>query len=93
MVVGVQSFEFTIPGAESLKAKRSVVKSLKDRLRRRFNVSVAETSQQDRRDRAEVTVAVVAHGRGDADAILDAVDAFVAGEPRLVLGPVRREFR
>ncbi|MCA9299635.1 MAG: DUF503 family protein, partial [Phycisphaerales bacterium] len=38
VVVGVQSFELSIPGAGSLKAKRSVVKSLKDRLRRRFNV-------------------------------------------------------
>lgn len=91
MVVGVQAFELAIPGAGSLKAKRSVVKSLKDRLRRRFNVSVAETALHDRHDRAELTVAVVADGRGRADGILDKVDAFVAEDPRVVMGPVRRE--
>lgn len=91
MVVGVQTFVLEIPGADSLKAKRSVIKSLKDRLRARHNVSVAETGLQDHRGRAELTVATVAGSRALADAVLDAVDAFVAAEPRVVVGPVRRE--
>mgnify|MGYP001824050229 CR=1 FL=1 len=91
MVVGVQTFTLSVPGASSLKAKRSVVKSLKDRLHRRFNVSVAETGLQDTPGRAELTVAVVAGSRSHADALLDRADAFVAAEPRVVLGPVRRD--
>ena len=81
----------SVPGATSLKAKRSVVKSLKDRLRARFNLSVSETGLQDVVGRAELTVAAVAVSRARADAVLDRADAFVAAEPRVVLGPVRRE--
>lgn len=92
MVVGVQTFELAIPGATSLKAKRSVVRSLKDRLRQRFNVSVAETDRHDRADRAVLTVATVADSRARADSLLDRIDAFVDAEPRVVVGPVRREF-
>ncbi len=92
MVVAVQVFTLEVPGAASLKAKRSVIRSLKDRLRRRFNLSVAETGLHDRHDRAELTVAVVTGDRGNADALLDRVDSFVASEPRVVVGPVRREF-
>ena len=92
MVVGVQSFTLSIPGATSLKAKRSVVRSLKDRLRGRFNVSVAETGMQDRPDRAVLTVATVAGTRALADSLLDRIDTFVESEPRVVIGPVRRDF-
>jgi uncharacterized protein YlxP (DUF503 family) len=91
MVVGVQTFELGIPGASSLKAKRSVLRSLKDRLRSKYNVAVAETGLQGVHHRAEVTVATVAGTRALADALLDRVDAFVASEPRVVVGPVRRE--
>ena len=92
MIVGVQSFRLAIPGATSLKAKRSVIRSLKDRLRRRFNVSVAETGLQDRPDRAEITVATVAGTRALADSLLDRLDAFVESDPRIVVGPVQRDF-
>ena len=91
MVVGVQRFTLAIPGASSLKDKRAVLRSLKDRLRQRFNVSVAETGFQDRPGRAELTVATVAGTRALADALLDRVDAFVESEPRVVMGPVKRE--
>ncbi len=46
--------------AHSLKDKRRVVKSLKDRLRNKFNVSVAETDAHDLRQRAVITAAIVA---------------------------------
>jgi translation initiation factor IF-2 len=51
VVVGVASGSST-PGCFSLKEKRSVVKSLKDRLHNEFNVSVAETAHQDVHQRA-----------------------------------------
>ena len=45
MVIGVRSWELHLPGAHSLKEKRSVVKSLKQRLHNEFNLSVAETAK------------------------------------------------
>ena len=47
MIIGVLQVELDIPGAESLKDKRRVVKSVKDRLHREHLVSVAEVAQQD----------------------------------------------
>lgn len=91
MIVGVQTFELRLPGCASLKEKRGAILSLKERVRGRFNVSVAETGAQDRRDLAELTVAVVAAHRAHADTLLDKIDAFVEADGRVVVGPVRRE--
>ena len=81
MVVGVRTWELHLPGAHSLKEKRSVLKSMKDRLHNQFNVSVAETAHHDVWQRAELTVALVATDRRQADAVLSAVDAYVAACP------------
>jgi hypothetical protein len=45
--VGILQFTLRIPGCASLKEKRSVVKSLKERARQRFNVSIAEVDDHD----------------------------------------------
>ena len=82
MVIGVISWELEIFGAQSLKEKRSVVKSLKDRLHDRFNVSAAETKHQDVWQRAEITCAVVAGTRQVAESVLQSCDGLVAAEGR-----------
>ena len=56
MVVGVMTWELHLEGCRSLKEKRHVLKSLKDRLHNRFNVSAAETAHHDLWQRAELTV-------------------------------------
>jgi uncharacterized protein YlxP (DUF503 family) len=52
MVVGLCTIELHLPGSQSLKAKRQVLLSLKDRLREKFNVSVAEVAEHDRWQKA-----------------------------------------
>ncbi len=64
----------------SLKDKRHVLKSLKDRLHHRFNVSAAETDHQDLWQRAELTACVVSTDRGHAERVLQKADRLVAGE-------------
>jgi uncharacterized protein YlxP (DUF503 family) len=81
MVIGVRSFELHLAGAHSLKEKRSVLKSLKDRLHNEFNVSVAETGRHDVWQTAEITVCLVANDRRHAESVLEAVDRFVAASP------------
>ncbi len=80
MVVGVIGWEIQVFDARSLKEKRRVVKSLKDRLQSRFNLSVAETGHQDTWQRAEITAAIVATDRRFAESVLDKADALVAAE-------------
>lgn len=92
MVVAVVTWELSLPGMGSLKEKRMVVRSLKDRLKSRFNLSVAETGHQDAWGRARISVALVASDRGAADGILDRADRLVASETRAVILDVRREW-
>jgi uncharacterized protein YlxP (DUF503 family) len=91
MVVASQTWELALPGCASLKAKRSVVRSLKDRLRARFNVSVSETGWNDQHARAMVSVAVVTTDSGRADAVLDKIDEFVDAHPGAVVTATHRE--
>jgi hypothetical protein len=61
MVLGVLTLELVIYEAQSLKDKRRVVKSLKERIRNRFNVSVSEVEHQELRQRAGLVVAMVSN--------------------------------
>ena len=56
MPVGLLTLEIHIPDARSLKDKRQVLRSLKDRLRAHFNVAVAELEHQETWQRAQVGV-------------------------------------
>jgi len=56
MPVGLLTLEIYIPESHSLKDKRQVLRSLKDRLRARFNVAVAELDHNDTWQRAQVGV-------------------------------------
>ena len=59
MAVGLLTLHLLINGSHSLKEKRQVLRSLKDRLRHRHNVSVAELDYQDSWQRAVIGVAAV----------------------------------
>lgn len=54
-----------------------MIRSLRDRLRSKFNVSVAETGLQDMTARAELSIALVSSDGRMAESILDKVDRFV----------------
>jgi uncharacterized protein len=82
VVIGVKVWQLLLPGCASLKEKRSVVKSLKQRLHNEFSVSVAETAHQDVLQRAELAAAVVAVGQPQANRVLDAADRLVENESR-----------
>jgi len=56
MTIGLLTLEIHIPDARSLKDKRQVLRSLKDRLRARSNVAVAELDHQDTWQRAQVGI-------------------------------------
>ncbi len=66
-----------------------VLRSLRDRLAK-FNVSVAETGQQDVWNRSEITVAYVCTSRAQADSIEEKLDAFIDRVRDLVILDSRR---
>jgi uncharacterized protein YlxP (DUF503 family) len=72
--VGVLTLEMRLNGAHSLKEKRHVVQSLKERLRHKFNVSVAEIDCQDLWQRAVVAAVTVSSDHRHAAQVLQAVE-------------------
>ena len=91
MFVAGCSWDLSFPECSSLKDKRRVIKSLKDRIRGRFNVSVAETAYQDVWTRAQLSVVLVTADGASADSVLDKLDHFIEGEHRAVILSARKE--
>ena len=85
MIVGTCRLELFIPDSGSLKSKRGVLKSLKERIRRRFNVSVSEVDHHDLWQRSTLAVAVVSTSRRHADSVVTAVVRFVEKDCRAEL--------
>lgn len=73
MFVGVLRFSLDIPGARSLKDKRSVVRSLKERIQGRLKVSIAEIGVLDDPRRATLGVAVVSNDSTVCDQVMSSV--------------------
>ena len=91
LLVAACSWELSLPGCASLKGKRRVVKSLKDRLRSRFNVSVAETAHQDVWTRAQLSIALVTSDGRLADSIRSKDDRAIEAETRAVILSSKRD--
>ncbi|MFO7952093.1 MAG: DUF503 domain-containing protein [Bacillota bacterium] len=77
MRVAICVMELHIPGTTSLKAKRQVTKSLVQRLRNKFNVSVTETGNQDLWQKMELGMAVVCHNGAGADSVMEKIFNYV----------------
>ena len=80
---------FVIPGAASLKDKRMVVRSVKDRIRSRFNVSVAESADNDKWQRCSMCFAVAASDGASAERIKQDIIGFLGSEPRIEVTEIR----
>lgn len=84
-VVGATRWVLHLPGCSSLKAKRKIVHSLKDRLRSRFEISAAETDFQDLWQKAELCAVLVTSDRRMAESVLSKMDRHMESDPRAVI--------
>lgn len=73
MVIGILQFELLIHGAQSLKDKRRVVRSVTDRLHRQHLVSVAEVAEQDTINLAVLGVSCVGTDGRRVGVVLDRI--------------------
>lgn len=91
MVIGILQFELIIRGGESLKDKRRVVRSVKDRLHREHLVSVAEVAAHDTLNRAVLGLACVGTDGARVGAVLDQITARLRALPDGELGDCTRQ--
>ena len=82
--IGVITFELRMDEAHSLKDKRHFVKGLKDRLRAKFNVAVAEIGHQDSWQVGLVAAVTVSPDQPFAEKVLQSVEREAAS----LLGPI-----
>ena len=83
MLIGTCRLELIIPESRSLKNKRQMLKSLKDRIRNKFNVSVAEIDHQVLWQRLTIDIAMVANEYSFIDRALSQILNLVHSEPRI----------
>ena len=92
MIVGLCTVELYLPESQSLKAKRQVLLSVKDRVRDRFNVSIAEVGDQDLWQKAVLGIASVANERKHVNQVLDQVVNLIRSIPMVDLIQCHIEF-
>lgn len=81
--IGLLTLELHLVDAHSLKDKRHYVLGLKERLRNKFNVAVAETDDQDIQNRATLAAVTISPSREHAERVLRSAEDVAAG----FLGP------
>ncbi len=85
MFVGVLRFSLDVVGARSLKDKRSVVRSLKERIQSRLKVSIAEIGVLDDPRRATMGVSVVSNSSTVCDQVMSSVMSIASTVPDALL--------
>ncbi len=91
MIVGVLTAKLHLNGITSLKAKRSIVKSLTGRLKARFNISIAEIDHQDNKICAAIAITMVCNETRFINSQFDTVIDFMRKDGRFYLGETKRE--
>jgi len=81
--VGIYVFELLLPEVTSLKEKRRIVKSLKDRISKRFKMSIAETDYQDKWQRTQLGLAKIASEKAVLEDLYDHVDRLLGQDVRI----------
>ena len=81
MRLGVLKVRLLIRESRSLKDKRSVIKSIKDKLKNKFNISVAEVGGLDNKQIAELGIALVSNDSRFTQSVLSKVLMFIRGNP------------
>lgn len=85
MIIGTLELRLTIPGAMSLKDKRRVVRSIKDRLGGKHNISIAEIDDLDTHRRATIGIAMVANDRRFIESCLSKIVDDLRLHPKALL--------
>lgn len=91
MVVGIMVVELRISEADSLKSKRRILKSLVEKIKSRFNVSIAEVGKQNAWQFSTLGVSVVSNNRSHAYQMLNALLRFIEGAGTVELLDVQME--
>jgi len=89
--VAVLRLDLSIPGSRSLKDRRQVVKSLRDRLIAKFNVSCADVSPSESWARASLGHAAVSNDRGFLESLCQQIERYARHDPDALAGRIEKD--
>ena len=92
MFAAAEVFELYIPDCHTLKQKRAVIRPIIDGIQRRYRVSAAEVAMQDKWQRADIGVAVIAGSESHVVEVLGEVERFVWSFPEVQVLHRRRSW-
>ncbi|MBV1758919.1 MAG: DUF503 domain-containing protein [Dethiosulfatibacter sp.] len=90
MIVTACEIELLIYESNSLKDKRQVIKSIINRLRERYNVSVSETDYLDKWNRSKIAAVTVSNSFVFGEQVIDKIVGFVNNDTRIEIISVER---
>lgn len=85
MIIGILSVSVHIPGSQSLKDKRRVIKSLIEKTRNRFNVAIAEIGEHDLWQKSLFGIVCIANEKKFVNHLLDKVLNYIRSVPLISL--------
>ncbi|MGB2600875.1 MAG: DUF503 domain-containing protein [Candidatus Omnitrophota bacterium] len=85
MHIGALRIELHLGESSSLKEKRGILRRLKDRLKNKFNVSVAEVEEMDKWQKAVLGVVTISNDKKHLSSCLDSIVDFIEAENRLMV--------
>jgi len=91
MFVAIGQIELFIPESGSLKSKRFVLKSLKTKIRNRFNVSIAEVDNNEKWQRSTFGLSTVSNDKKMAESVLNKIIDFIENDYRVEVIDVSKE--
>ena len=85
MTVGILHIDILVSDSSSLKDKRRILRRLKDRIKNKFNISVAEVDNMNKWQKTSLGIAVVSSDRKHVSSYLDGIVGFIENENRLMV--------
>jgi len=85
LVVGICQIDMEITNGSSLKSKRRVLKSIKDRIRSEFNISIAEIGDYDLWKRAKIGMACVGNEEGYVNGVLSQAVELISSNGNVIV--------
>ena len=73
MIIGVLELDIILPGCQSLKDKRMVLRSIKAKIKSKFDASIAETDYQDKWQRSKMAFVIVANQKSHTEEVLQKI--------------------
>ena len=92
MWIAVVRVDLLVPGSRSLKDRRQALRSLKERLKHRFEVACSEVGDRESWNRASLGVAAVANEKSLLQQLADDIARYAQNDPHVQVTGVERDF-